>query len=248
MIIICQYERSIAVHSLSSTFLSLSSCSHFISIILHSKMFNIVVVVIVSCSILNTLAGCPDGLGWTQAGDSCYLVSLEAMDWFTSQEVLLNLQFFICSSTSSVIVLLVSGSISCWNKISRWRRSSGSVPGSRNNLLDWSQWYWNWRLQFTMETSTNCNVWQGGMSGLVEKQSTLTGLGISQRMVRQTLRTVSGSQWVRRRGEGGTTLPVVSHTGKDTEILYTLSVKLMQFRWRRHCNSLKVYSFIISLL
>ena len=97
-----------------------------------------------------------------------------------------------------------------------------------------------------METSTNCNIWQGGMSGLVEKQSTLTGLGISQRMVRQTLRTVSGSQWVRRRGEGGTTLLVVCHTGKDTEILYTLSVKLMQFRWRRHWNSLKVYSFIIS--
>ena len=32
-------------------------------------------------------ASCPDELGWIQAGNSCYLVSLDAMDWYSAQEV-----------------------------------------------------------------------------------------------------------------------------------------------------------------
>ena len=33
-----------------------------------------------------TAAKCPDEPGWFQAGDSCYLVSLDKMPWFRSQE------------------------------------------------------------------------------------------------------------------------------------------------------------------
>ena len=33
-----------------------------------------------------TTAKCPDEPGWFQAGGSCYLVSLDKMPWFRSQE------------------------------------------------------------------------------------------------------------------------------------------------------------------
>ena len=49
-------------------------------------MLNNRVFVLISIFLRCSLAGCPDGLGWTEAGDSCYLVSLHAMDWFTAQE------------------------------------------------------------------------------------------------------------------------------------------------------------------
>ena len=38
-------------------------------------------------------ASCPDELGWIQAGNSCYLVSLEALDWYSAQEVQMLLYF-----------------------------------------------------------------------------------------------------------------------------------------------------------
>ena len=44
-------------------------------------------IIISSCFIQHISASCPEELGWILAGDSCYLVSLEAMDWYSAQEV-----------------------------------------------------------------------------------------------------------------------------------------------------------------
>ena len=32
-------------------------------------------------------ASCPDDVGWIQAGNSCFLVTVDNMDWFSAQEV-----------------------------------------------------------------------------------------------------------------------------------------------------------------
>ena len=36
------------------------------------------------CSIY---CACPDEIGWIPTGESCYLISVEAMDWYTAQQV-----------------------------------------------------------------------------------------------------------------------------------------------------------------
>ena len=33
------------------------------------------------------ILSCPPGIGWIPAGESCYLIGTEYMNWFVSQEV-----------------------------------------------------------------------------------------------------------------------------------------------------------------
>ena len=34
------------------------------------------------------ILSCPPGIGWIPAGESCYLIGTEFMNWFVSQEVI----------------------------------------------------------------------------------------------------------------------------------------------------------------
>ena len=43
-------------------------------------------VLLSSVMVAASAAKCPNEPGWFQAGDSCYLVSLDKMPWFRSQE------------------------------------------------------------------------------------------------------------------------------------------------------------------
>ena len=36
---------------------------------------------------------CPDEGGWIPVGESCYLISVEAMDWYSAQQASIGLHF-----------------------------------------------------------------------------------------------------------------------------------------------------------
>jgi len=59
--------------------------------ILSNKVVEIMRSTIILCHIFSFInftivIGCPDGIGWIPAGESCYRISTEAMNWFESQQ------------------------------------------------------------------------------------------------------------------------------------------------------------------
>ena len=50
-------------------------------------MFHILRTAILTFILSSRAFSCPSGIGWISAGETCYLVSSEHMNWFVAQEV-----------------------------------------------------------------------------------------------------------------------------------------------------------------
>ena len=106
-------------------------------------------VIFVTLSLVHSISAsstveCPDNSpNWFVSGDSCYLVSLEPLSWFASQEVILFI-FFIIILLDIALVLLGNGRISSWADHHGGGHSVRELSRAGNILLDWTERCWEW--------------------------------------------------------------------------------------------------------